>query len=142
MSGHKPYTQEFKIEAVKLVTDQHLRATKVARDLGVDPQTLQRWLHALAPAPEQPPAATGSAAAELARLQREVEVLRQERDILKKAIGIFSRMPQCAKNINAWLPTRASIRYISCAVYWGWPAAASMPGEPALRASISRRIAP
>jgi transposase len=94
MSGHKPYPQEFKLEAVKLVTDQGLTPHKVARDLGVDPQTLRRWLRELAPPSDQPSAAAPSATAELARLRREVEQLRQERDILKKAIGIFSRMPQ------------------------------------------------
>ena len=95
MSGHKPYSQEFKLEAVKLVTDQALTPHKVARDLGVDPQTLRRWLRELASASEQLPAAAApGAAAELSRLRREVELLRQERDILKKAIGIFSRMPQ------------------------------------------------
>ena len=94
MSGHKPYPQEFKLEAVKLVTDQSLTPHKVARDSGVDLQTLRRWLRELAPLSEQPSAAAPGAAAELARLRREVEQLRQERDILKKAIGSFSRMPQ------------------------------------------------
>src|SRR5215213_4220630 len=95
MSGHKSYSQEFKLEAVKLVTDQGLTPHKAAHDLGVDPQTLRRWLRELAPTSEQVPAAAApGAAAELSRLRREVEVLRQERDILKKALGIFSRMPQ------------------------------------------------
>ena len=79
MSGRKAYDQEFKSE--------------VARDLGVDPQTIRRWLHELALSPEQRSASTTNAA-ELARLKREVELLRQERDILKKGIGIFSRMPE------------------------------------------------
>ena len=57
----------------------------VARDLGVDPQTLRRWLRELAPTPEQLPAAAApGAAAELSRLRREVELFCQERDILKK----------------------------------------------------------
>jgi transposase len=93
MSGRKAYSQEFKSQAIKLVTEQGLTPTKVARDLGGDPQTIRRWLYELAPtSPHRPAAATD--AAELARLKREVELLRQERDILQKAIGIFSRMPQ------------------------------------------------
>ena len=84
MSGHKSYPQEFQLEVVKLVTDQGVSSHKVARDLGVDPQTLRRWLRDLAPPSEQLPAAAPGAAAELARLRREVEQLRQERDILKK----------------------------------------------------------
>jgi transposase len=39
-------------------------------------------------------APASSSAGEVARLQREIERLRMERDILKKALGIFSRMPQ------------------------------------------------
>jgi transposase len=66
---------------------------QVARDLGIDPDTLKRWLReTYAPAAaSNEPAITP---AELARLRRENEQLRMERDILKKAIGIFSRMPQ------------------------------------------------
>jgi transposase len=50
-------------------------------------------LHELGPTSEQR-LAPATNAAEVARLKREVAFLRQERDILKKAIGIFSRMPQ------------------------------------------------
>lgn len=83
MSGHKTYSQEFKSEAVKLVTDQGLTPARVARDLGVDLQTIRRWLQELAATPQQLPVAA-TLATELARLRREVELLRQERDILKK----------------------------------------------------------
>ncbi len=93
MGSRKPYPDELKQEAVRLVTEQGLPASRVARDLGIDPETLRRWLRARAAngstPPDSPPAAT-----ELARLRRENEQLRMEHDILKKAIGIFSRMPQ------------------------------------------------
>lgn len=96
MGTHKTYSDEFRQQAVKLVTEQHLQRSQVARDLGIDPQTLRRWLRELAPAADALPTLTGTApgAAELARLRRENEHLRMERDILKKALGIFSRMPQ------------------------------------------------
>ena len=98
MTGsRKPYPDEFKQEAVRLLTEQRLPRSQVARDLGVDSETLRRWARSLAPdnnlsqgsATDSP-----SSTAELARLRRENELLRMERDILKKAIGIFSRMPQ------------------------------------------------
>ncbi len=92
-----PYPDEFKREAVRLLTEQHLPRSQIARDLGVDPETLRRWARAFAPTDDtaQESAADPSLnAAELARLRRENEHLRMERDMLKKAIGIFSRMPQ------------------------------------------------
>ena len=42
MKGSKPYSDEFKVEAVKLVREQNLPASQVARDLGVYPETLRR----------------------------------------------------------------------------------------------------
>ena len=95
MASRKPYTREFKLEAINLVTEQGLSRMRVARDLGVDIGTLRRWLQELEA--DGTCAIPGHAHArdeELARLRRENEVLRQERDILKKAVGIFSRMPQ------------------------------------------------
>jgi transposase len=95
--SRKPYPDEFKQEAVRLLTEQRLPRSQVARDLGIDAETLRRWVREQAPdnagaldTPSVPPVN----AAELTRLRRENEQLRMERDILKKAIGIFSRMPQ------------------------------------------------
>ena len=93
MGRRTPYSEEFKQEAVKLVREQGLRPAQAARDLGVGADTLRRWIDETAPASEQNPAPQASGA-ELARLRRENEQLRMERDILKKALGIFSRMPQ------------------------------------------------
>jgi transposase len=95
MSTRKPYAREFKIEAVKVVTERGLPRKQVARDLGVDLTTLRRWIAELEAEGERAFPGQGQARdAELTRLRRENELLRQERDILKKAIGICSRMPQ------------------------------------------------
>ena len=96
MGTHKAYSDEFKQEAVKLVTEQHLSRKQVARDLGIDPQTLRRWLRSQMsqPGASAPTSETATGSAELARLRSENEHLRMEREILKKALGIFSRMPQ------------------------------------------------
>ena len=93
MKTRKPYSEEFKQEAVKLVTEQGMGVTQVARDLDVSLDTLHRWLRA-ARSTSTPPVDASTSSAELARLRRENEQLRMERDILKKALGIFSRMPQ------------------------------------------------
>jgi transposase len=110
--SRKPYPDEFKQEAVRLLTEQRLSRSQVARDLGVDPETLRRWARELASdnSVSQDSALTPPvSAAELARLRRENEQLCMERDSLKKAIGIFSPLPQCARNSSSSPPRRASI---------------------------------
>jgi transposase len=95
--SRKPYPDEFKQEAVRLLREQRLPRSQVARDLGVDPETLRRWAREVSPntaGAQDPAPAPAVSAAELAMLRRENEQLRMERDILKKAIGIFSRMPE------------------------------------------------
>jgi len=92
MATRKTYTLDFKLDAVKLVTERGLGRARVARDLGIGTQTLRNWLRALAADAAAPAHATD--AQQLAALRRENELLREERDILKKALGIFSRVPR------------------------------------------------
>ena len=88
----KQYTKEFKHEAVRLVTEQGLSIAQAARDLGLNDNLLSRWKKELAQQGQQAfPGQGRTQEDELARLQRENEVLRRERDILKKAVGIFSQ---------------------------------------------------
>ena len=94
----KIYSREFKQEAVRLVrlvreSGQSLAAT--ARDLVVDENSLRKWKRAEASHGERAFLGKGrSHDEELARLQREVALLRQERDILKKAMGYFAAAPR------------------------------------------------
>ena len=90
----KKFDKEFKINAVRLIAEQRLSLEKVSRDLGVGYSTLQRWVrelkaHGLAKAfPGK-----GYLHAEdekLRKLERELEIVKRERDILKKALTIFS----------------------------------------------------
>ena len=95
MPKRKTYSREFKIEAVKLVTEQGMSRKQVAHDLGVDIGSLRSWIKQFTEDPEQAFPGKGHVRdEELRQLKREVEQLRQERDILKKAIGIFSQMPR------------------------------------------------
>jgi transposase len=82
-----PYPAEFKQEAVRLLKEQLLPRSQVARDLGVNPETLRRWARELVPdtaGTRDTSSAPVVSPAELARLRRENEQLRMERDILKK----------------------------------------------------------
>lgn len=86
------YTDDFKREAVRLVTVEGLSRKRVARDLGISLGTLRDWIHKLAP--DGPVVSDKLPEAEqLRQLKRENERLRMERDILKKAVGIFSQTP-------------------------------------------------
>ena len=88
------YTPEFKVAAVKLVTEQGRSVAEAARSLGITEKLLRKWKLALSskgadafPGHGNPPAAE----AEVRRLQEEVKRLRAERDILKKATAYFAR---------------------------------------------------
>lgn len=94
---HKPikrkqYSSEFKREAVRLVTASGLSLAQVARDLGLNDNLISRWKKEAEHNGERAfPGQGHPQDEELARLKRENEVLRQEREILKKAISIFSQ---------------------------------------------------
>lgn len=88
----KQYTKEFKEEAVRLITQGGLSVAQVSRDLDVNQNILRRWKQELEQHGIQAfPGQGVPIEQELARLRRENEVLRQEREVLKKAITIFSQ---------------------------------------------------
>lgn len=89
----RTYTREFKIEAVRLFTQGDHRLSQVARDLDVDRKLLRRWADQLEQEQEQAFPGKGHVKPqdeEFRRLKRENERLREEREILKKALAIFS----------------------------------------------------
>ena len=90
----RSFTPEFKREAIRLIEESGQPLSKIARDLGIRPNQLREWrdqLQAAAPPPEPPASPTGDEAAEIRRLKRELEVVRQERDFLKKAAAFFAK---------------------------------------------------
>jgi len=93
VQNRKLFTKEFEEEAVRLVRTSGRTKREIAGDLGVGVSTLTRWLaRSRDRAMEVPPdrlEAGEDMAAELRRLRRENEILRQERDILKKATAFF-----------------------------------------------------
>lgn len=90
----RKFDKQFKLDAVRLTTTGGRKTSEVARDLGIQENTLHAWRRQfkdhgadsfpgkgrLTPAEE-----------ELRRLERELANVKEERDILKKALGIFSR---------------------------------------------------
>src|SRR5579883_2902129 len=92
----RSFTDDYKRQAVDLVSSSGREIESVARELGLRDSVLRRWVEQrgarLEPMQATPPSADH--AAEIARLQRENERLRMERDILKKSIAIFAGAPK------------------------------------------------
>ncbi len=84
------FTTEFKREAVRLVLSSGRPQAEIAEDLGVGLSSLTRWIGQYH-GEEMPPEIKGDLEAELKRLRKENSVLRQERDILKKAAAFFAK---------------------------------------------------
>ncbi len=93
MAGRRKFSREFKVEAVRMIRDGGLSLAEVARDLEIRPDMLRRWKRQVGEA--GPGAFPGSGRLapddeEARRLRRELQRVREERDILKKALAIFS----------------------------------------------------
>ena len=91
MTKQKAFTKEFEDEAARLALTSGRTRRELAENLGVGLSTLTRWMGRQLDRemgdPGRPPDA--DVAAELKRLRRENEILRQERDILKRATAFF-----------------------------------------------------
>jgi len=89
---HTAYPPEFRSEAVKLLRSGAKSLAELSRDLGVADQTLRNWLRqADLDEGRRHDGLTSSEREELAHLRRENRILRQEREILKKAAAYFAR---------------------------------------------------
>jgi transposase len=97
MSSKKVYSREFKLETLRLLKSSGKTKADLERELGLYPGQIHLWERAFnkeGGKVEQAFPGTGhqsEAEAEVSRLKRELEIVRQERDILKKAIAIFSK---------------------------------------------------
>ena len=93
LKKRRKYSKEFKKEAVRMARESESTASKVARDLGIRVDMLRRWAAELDNDSEDAFRGSGwlkTEEDELRQLKRELERVKQERDILKKAVAIFS----------------------------------------------------
>jgi len=92
---YRTYTQEFKLEALSLMEHSGKSMGAIERELGITPGLLAKWRSRYQIKAEEPdklqPSDISAAQAEIRRLRRELAVAQEERDILKKAIAIFSQ---------------------------------------------------
>lgn len=90
--GKSKFTKEFKLEAVKLVTEQGYTQAQAAQSLRIDAKNLNRWIkeetQVETPAKRKYPLARDEQE-ELQQLRKEVKRLKMEREILKKATAFF-----------------------------------------------------
>ena len=77
------FSDEFKEEAVKLITEQGYKVSEASRNLDINASMLRRWQRELSP--ESDGSIDADEKAELQRLRKENKTLRMEREILKKA---------------------------------------------------------
>jgi transposase len=92
----KSYTKEFKLEAIQLADTSGKSISQVERELGLPKGSIFRWKQALARQGEEAFPGKGHLPAteeQVRQLERENLILRQERDILKKAIAVLSPKP-------------------------------------------------
>ena len=92
MPGPTPhYPPEFKREAVELYRSSEWSIPKIAQELGIADESLRRWIRQHEIDAGERKGLTTEERQELSRLRREVRVLKQEREFLKKASGEFNR---------------------------------------------------
>ena len=96
MGKRRTFSAEFKQEAVQLAKQPDVALSQVARDLELSDSLLRRWVQAsdqkggtAFPGKGRP--GLNAEQAEIQRLKRELNIARQERDILKKAVAFFAK---------------------------------------------------
>jgi transposase len=94
MTTRKTYSKEFKLDAISLVVEQKYSKAEAARNLGLSPQILGRWLKEAEDDNGQAFRGNGTLTpeqAEIRRLKEQVKRLEMEREILKKATVFFAK---------------------------------------------------
>lgn len=89
------YSREFKLDAINLVKESGLSAREVSINLGLPPQIVERWIKEYTQDKDNSFPGVGKlkpADQELYELKRKLKQTEQERDILKKALAIFSKV--------------------------------------------------
>lgn len=88
-NAKRSYPQEFKREALSLLESSGKSAALIERELGITSGLLSRWRRNQV-AKGQPVNGKGPNDEKIQKLEREIAILRQEREILKKAVAIFA----------------------------------------------------
>ena len=90
----RKFNLEFKQGAVSMVINDKVGVVKVAADLGIGKSTLENWVRLFRARSKDPEALSETELIELKRLRKEVQILRIERDLLKKTALYFAKDSQ------------------------------------------------
>ncbi|NUN10440.1 MAG: transposase [Ignavibacteriaceae bacterium] len=93
----KVFTEEFKRDVINLVRVGDRKTTEIARDLGLRVELIYRWVQQ-SHLQQETEAQEMDSKLELKRLRKRLADVEEERDILKKAVGIFTRSEKSASN--------------------------------------------
>ena len=102
MTRKRTYTRAFKLQALELANSGQKSINEIERDLGITPGLLHKWKARMKVDGAQAFPGKGRLKEDeelIRRLKREKELLRQEREILKKALAIFSVSPERPTNL-------------------------------------------
>jgi len=90
----KRYSASFKAGAVALVTEQGRSVAQASKELGISQSGLRRWIEAAEVESGAKDGLTAAEKAEIRELKRELQIVKMERDILKKATAFFAKENQ------------------------------------------------
>ena len=96
------FSREFKINAVQLVTEKKMTVRQVAEELDIHPTLLSIWKGKYLKLGEKAFKRKGQISpeqAEIRKLRKELEKVKEEREILKKALATFSKEKECSMNL-------------------------------------------
>ena len=94
---YRKHSREFKLEAVKMVLEQGMKQSEVARNLDINAQVLFRWLEEFrhpASASSEAPTKVTAQGRRVKELEEKVRRLEMESAILKKAMAYFAKEPE------------------------------------------------
>jgi len=93
-NNKKKYDKEFKLNAIRFYEESGKKLSEVEEELGIGVGNLSRWRRELEKEKAEAFRGNGNMSEEqkeLYRLRREIEILKEEREILKKVVGMFSK---------------------------------------------------